>query len=239
MHMYVPISLTAPPLPPRDMRAFRRRLHARAAKGCATIMRSHQDALRFSPVHGCLAWGSPILTALWDAGSCSSSPAVARLARALFHRHELQEPLRVTQNRSLPGAHLAGRPALHGHFLGLALRQAPSREVREHFSKLGVAAIARDEGVSLVRFEGLVRLLRDSLQSHDREEVPLGLCGSAVLLAHLWGSAASKQCLLEFLAALQEHVPSLLDERSELHCPEWRRAWLDMAFGTDRPLTKN
>ena len=104
--------------------------------------------------------------------------------------------------------------------------------MREHFSKLGVAAIAREEGVSLVRFEGLVRLLRDSLQSHDREEVPLGLCGSAVLLAHLWGSAASKQCLLEFLAALQEHVPSLLDERSELHCPEWRRAWLDMAFGT-------
>ena len=82
------------------LRPGRRRLHAAAAKGTATILAP--GALRFSPVHGLLCWGSPMLSALWEVGGDGDSPAVARLTRALFHRHDPLEPLRITQNRSHP-----------------------------------------------------------------------------------------------------------------------------------------
>ena len=89
-----------PPCDHREMRLTRRHLHARSVKGCAAIMAP--DALAFSPVTGALCWGSPALSALWHVGGDASSPPVARLARALFHRHDPQEPLRLTANKSLP-----------------------------------------------------------------------------------------------------------------------------------------
>ena len=201
------------------MRLTRRHLHARSVKGCATIMAP--DALAFSPVTGALCWGSPALSALWHVGGDASSPPVARLARALFHRHDPQEPLRLTANKSLPGCHLQGRPAWQGHLLGLACRGASTGEVREHCSRLGVAEVARETKVSLARFSALVRLLGDALQPATCDalrpatcdalrpatcdalqppgaaraanaSLPPGLCGSAVWLAYLWASATRK-----------------------------------------------
>ena len=184
------------------------------------------DALALSPVTGALCWGSPALSALWHVGGDASSPPVARLARALFHRHDPQEPLRLTANKSLPGCHLQGRPAWQGHLLGLACRGASTGEVREHCSRLGVAEVARETKVSLARFSALVRLLGDALQPATcgalrpatcdalqppgaaNARLPPGLCGSAVWLAYLWASATKKECLLDFLVALQEHAPS-------------------------------
>ena len=194
------------------------------------------DALALSPVTGALCWGSPALSALWHIGGDASSPPVARLARALFHRHDPQEPLRLTANKSLPGCHLQGRPAWQGHLLGLACRGASTGEVREHCSRLGVAEVARETKVSLARFSALVRLLGDALQpatcgalrpatcdalqpatcgalqppgatNTANASLPPGLCGSAVWLAYLWASATRKECLLDFLVALQEHAP--------------------------------
>ena len=163
------------------------------------------DALALSPVTGALCWGSPALSALWHVGGEASSPPVARLARALFHRHDPQEPLRLTANKSLPGCHLQGRPAWQGHLLGLACRGASSGEVREHCSRLGVAEVARESKVSLARFAALVRLLGDALQpatcdalqppgaaNAANASLPPGLCGSAVWLAYLWASATRK-----------------------------------------------
>ena len=195
------------------------------------------DALALSPVTGALCWGSPALSALWHVGGDASSPPVARLARALFHRHDPQEPLRLTANKSLPGCHLQDRPAWQGHLLGLACRGASTGEVREHCSRLGVAEVARETKVSLARFSALVRLLGDALQPATCDalrpatcdalrpatcdalqptgaaraanaSLPPGLCGSAVWLAYLWASATRKECLLDFLVALQEHAPS-------------------------------
>ena len=195
-----------------------RRLHASSVKGCATIIVPHAQSL--SPVHGALCWGSPALAALWEIGKDARSPPVARLARALFHRHDPLEPLRLTANKSLPGCHLRGRPAWQGHLLGLACRSASSEATRDAFAKLGVPALARETKVSIARFEALVRLLGEALQpplaalgsdggsdaggdsgsnngnggAHVLHEaaLPPGLCGSAVWLAFLWGSAASK-----------------------------------------------
>ena len=225
------------------MRLARRRLHARSVKGCATILAP--SALALSPVQGALCWGSPALSAVWEVGGDAASPPVARLARALFHRHDPQEPLRLTANKSLPGCHLQGRPAWQGHLLGLACRGASTIEVRDQCSRLGVADVARETKVSLRRFASLVRLLGDALQpatcslqppsatSAANAGLPPGLCGSAVWLAYLWASATRKECLLEFLVALQEHVPVLDDTRSRPHSPSWRRAWAEEAFATD------
>ena len=225
------------------MRLARRSLHARSVKGTATIMAP--NALALSPVQGALCWGSPALSAVWEVGGDAASPPVARLARALFHRHDPQEPLRLTANKSLPGCHLQGRPAWQGHLLGLACRGASTIEVRDQCSRLGVADVARETRVSLQRFSSLVQLLGDALQpaacilqppsatSAANAGLPPGLCGSAVWLAYLWASAARKECLLEFLVALQEHVPVLDDARSRPHSPSWRRAWAEEAFAAD------
>ena len=113
-----------------------RRLHARSVKGCATIMASNALALSLSPVQGALCWGSPALAAVWEVGEDADSPPVARLARALFHRHDPQEPLRLTANKSLPGCHLPGRPAWQGHLLGLACRGASAEQHVESVATL-------------------------------------------------------------------------------------------------------
>ena len=85
--------------------------------------------------------------------------------------------------------------------------------MRDHCLRLGVAEVARETKVSVRRFTSLARLLGDALQPPLRAApaanvaLPPGLCGSAVWLAFLWASAAKKECLLEYLVALQEHMP--------------------------------
>eukprot|EP00966_Prymnesium_polylepis_P208263 4824213-Prymnesium_polylepis.1 len=166
------------------LRRFRRCLHARHCKGSARILSSH--ALSLSPVQGLLLSSSPALAVLWEAGAAPGAPATARLARALFHRHEAQEPLRPTRNASLVGAHLT--PALAGHCLGLALRGASDADVRVALRDQGVNAIARRTKVSVARFVRFVGLLRESLggaSSHQAAPtavptaVPAGLSGAS------------------------------------------------------------
>ena len=210
------------------MRVCRRFLHARAAKGTASMFAP--SALHLSPVNGLAFYGSPALSGLHAAGEPSGPPS-ARLARALFHRntgesrqsgHVPIEPLRPTRNLSLPAAHLD--PRLQGHVLGLALKRAPPEAVRAALQTLGVAALARDTKCSIARFERLVALLAESLESP---------AGGAVFLAYVWASSSTKQCLLGFLDALAQRCPDLLAPATSPHCDEWRRTWLDDEFKPD------
>ena len=212
-----------------------RALHAKYCKGSASILAP--CALSLSPVHGLLLSSSPVLPVLWEAGVLPGAPPAARLARALFHRNEPQEPLRPTRNASLVGAHLT--PALAGHCFGLALQGASERQCRAALSKQGVNALARETKVSIARFVRFIELLRDSLAgesplptlagapemdenaaseaatgvlagigNHPSEAiVPAGFSGAAVLLSFLWSSASDKGCLLTFLRAAAHELP--------------------------------
>lgn len=187
--------------------AARRLLHARNARACATIF--SPDRLRLSPIHGLLLYGSPALGSLWAAGE-AAGPPVARLARALFNRHDPQEPLVPARNKSLPAVYLT--PELLGHCLGLGLRRASEAEVRAALYELGVDAIARESKCSIARFERLVSLMGEA--SHSKASMiahadggGVDICGTSVCLAFAWARARSKRCLVAFLSALQPHVP--------------------------------
>ena len=224
-----------------------RRLHARHAKGVGIMMADESFGL--SPIHGLFLFGTPALASLW-AGGEAGGPAVARLARALFNRHQIQEPLRPTRNKSLPAAHLT--PTLQGACLGLALSQASREDVRRCLVKLGVDELAREQGVSIARFEGLVGLIAEAAVSRQPRHmaqrsaaqcsggdsdsgssnnagsgacVGVGVHGASVVLAHVWACAHSKRCLLDFLMALQEHMPNRLF-RANVSCAEWRERFL-------------
>jgi hypothetical protein len=118
------------------------------------------------PARGVLLQTSPLLPSLWALGGLATvySPA-ALLVRALWHRHEPQEPLRHTRNRSLPGAHLAEDLTLTGHCFGLAMAGASEAEAVVALRALGVSALAKRTKVSLARFARLVELTRDGLRA--------------------------------------------------------------------------
>ena len=217
--------------------APRRRLHARHAKAAATLL--SPDRLHLSPVHGLLLYGSPALGSLWAEGE-RDGPAVARLARALFNRHEAKEPLVPARNRSAPAVWLT--PELQGHCLGLALRGAPEAEVRSHLIALGVDAIARESKVSIARFERLVALLGEAgrspqlLSGGSSEETGVELCGTTVMLAYVWATARSKRCLLAFLTSLQPHVESCASAEGAFFDPATLPACADWLDGFDEPF---
>ena len=103
------------------------------AIGTLSVLRP--DRWHLSPAFGLalLSGGSPFVSRLYglephapsdgavlaDGSKWRSTPS-CRLARALFHRVQPDEPLRPTTNRSLPAAHLS--PSLVAHVLALALR---------------------------------------------------------------------------------------------------------------------
>jgi hypothetical protein len=189
---------------------LRRLLHARHAKQTASWLAA--EHLRLSPVHGLFLYGSPALASMWAAGE-TGGPAAARLARVLFNRHDPSEPLRATRNKSLPATHLT--PALQGACVGLALSGASEDTVRARLIELGVDAIARRSKVSIARFERLVGLLAEASSSActmscDGGGGSVQLCGVDVMLAYLWATARSKECLLAFLLAVQPHLRSRL-----------------------------
>ena len=202
----------------------RRNLHARHAKGAATLLLP--DCLHLSPVHGLLIYGSPALGSLWAEGA-DDGPPVARLARALFNRHEPEEPLVPARNKSLPAVYLT--PELQGHCLGLALRDASGGEVRSSLYGLGVDAIARESGVSIARFERLVGLMREAVRTthplHDSTGGSVVLAGTSVVLAFVWATAPNKRSLLDFLMALRPHLEEqesrLFTPEASPHCSEW------------------
>lgn len=226
------------------IRVLERRLHARHAKSTATLLGA--DCLNLSPVHGLLLSGSPALGSIWAAGE-ADGPAVGRLARALFNRHDSEEPLRPSRNKSQPAVHLT--PALQGACLGLALRGAEA-EVRSALMDLGVAALAKETKVSIVRFERFVRLLGEAIRSpvpllprggggrvavSDAEADPVTICGITVMLAHVWTSARTKLCLLAFLSSLQQHAPhlELFHPSAAPECERWRAEFVADDFGDE------
>ena len=115
-----------------------RRLHARWVKQTHRVLAAEAAYPSIAPAHGLLALSSPLLPALWELGGVATEPcAGAQLVRALWHRHEAQEPLRWTRNLSLPGSHLAERPALQGHLLRRDRQRntAQRRRWSERYSK--------------------------------------------------------------------------------------------------------
>ena len=126
--------------------------------------------------------------------------------------------------------------------LGLALHE--DGDVRSTLIDLGIDSVARESKVSIARFERLVLLLRDALQqpmplhhpATDASRACTELSGASVWLAHLWVCARSKGCLLDFLAALQEHAPArhqLFVPSAGLTCEAWRAEFEAEAFGDE------
>ena len=135
------------------------------------------------------------------------SSAASELARGLFHRNHLDEPLQPTTNRSLPGAHLSA--SLSAAIVGLAWRRpgsdvAVNRALREAVcseTQLGVPALARETGVTIARFEKLVEQVT---RADDDPDAPLPHMGTSLMLRHLWLRATSSRELWQYLRALHE-----------------------------------
>ena len=146
------------------MRHHVRRLHARFVKRTTAILVPEARPYA-APAKGLLITSA--LPSLWELGGAQTNtapPPVASLVRCLWHRHEPQEPLRRTQNRSIPGCHLADSASLQGHCLELALVGVDTDEVVHELRSLGVNRLAKETGVSLARFARLITLVRDGLR---------------------------------------------------------------------------
>ena len=214
----------------------RRYLHARWVKHSHRVM-SDQPSTSLPrvaglPARGLLMQSSPLLPALWALGNVQKDACpAAQLVRALWHRHEPQEPLRCTRNRSLPGSLLAEDPELLGHVFGMALTGVSDAEGVQVLRSLGVGPLARRTKVSLSRFARLAGLVRDGLGGGGT--LPPALCTSSIMLAFLWASASSKDDLLRFLEAAATHLPhgALLHPEHAEAGAEWRREWLSQSYG--------
>ena len=232
------------PREPRCMlRTHARRLHARWVKQTHRVLAAEAAYPSIAPAHGLLALSSPLLPALWELGGVTSEPcAGAQLVRALWHRHEAQEPLRWTRNLSLPGSHLAERPALQGHLLGLAIAGASPAEVVQALRELGVGPLARRTRVSLSRFARISELIRAGLRGgHPPVSVPhsgpvgalpAACCTGTIMMAFAWSSARSKEDVLAFLEAAATHLPpgTLLGPEYTPASDAWRASWLSERF---------
>ena len=148
----------------------RRWLHARHAKGIACVFNT--TGLHLSPVIGLLLHNTRALDSLWAEGE-ADGPPVARLARALFNRHDPTEPLQPCRNKSQAAAHLT--PRLQGACLGLALRAPDASDATVRTSLIereGVDVLARQSKVSIARFERLVALVAEA--ARQRRPLTLG-----------------------------------------------------------------
>ena len=208
------------------MRLFCRRLHARHVKHASKLLAptsNHINSPATLPARGLLLRSSPVLPALWAVGGLvpEAAPA-AQLVRALWHRHEPQEPLRYTRNRSLPGSHLAENPKLLGHLLGLALANKPTDDTVKSLQTLGVGPLSRRTKVSLSRFARIVDLSRDGLNGDI-------VCTTTILCCFLWDSATSKSDLVSFFEAAASHLPHGALLGNEYN----REQWLSHEFSRD------
>lgn len=236
-------------LPATQRRLLARRLHPRNLKQTGTLLNQHAHEMRLSLAHGALLYASHVLPALWLVGKNADSPPAARLARALFHRHEAQEPLRPTRNESIPGCHLARSHRLQATFLALALAGVSEEKMREVLHASGVHALARRTKVSVSRFVRLATLLREAAahddpcvyghgqsSGHLMAGLPPGLSGITILLAFAWATASSRADLLAFLVALDRQYMILTNRRllrpclADLSCKTWKEAWCSDAF---------
>ena len=223
---------------PRLPLSTQRLLHSRYARDTTSILSTSALCKYGSPAHGLLLGVSPALPALWELGGMCAKQSAALLTRQLWHRHEPQEPLRHTRNLSLPAAHLAANPSMQGVLFGLALSDAPLQVQKDVLRAKGVAALARKTKVSMARFLRLVDLIRAGLTAPDHVDIgatasPVVVSTATVMLAFLWSTARSKQCLLDFYEAAEKVLPSggLLGGEYDATCKRWRSHWVQSSFG--------
>lgn len=241
-------------------RVLVRRLHPRFLKNTGAILSDDAASMHLSLAHGALLHASPALPALWLAGAGASSPPAAKLVRALFHRHEPQEPLRPTRNQSLPGCHVGADHRLQGMLLALALAGSTEEVVRQTLLSQGVDSLARRTKVSIARFVRLAMLLGQAtfpgqtggatgghaLGAAEADQpgwplhsgLPRGLSGPSILLALAWATATSRADLLAFLLSLHQHHsaltrrPLLRPSPAQLSSHAWRALWCADGFDT-------
>ena len=143
--------------------------------------------------------------------------ASGALARSLFHRNHADEPLRPTNNRSLPAAHLS--PSITASIAGLAWSRPGSAVVHASLracvcSETGqpLPALAKETGVTIARFE---RLVEQVAQADDEPEAPLPHLGTSMLMRLLWQRSTTSQEIWTYLSLLHlHHGVMLFDESS-------------------------
>eukprot|EP00960_Hanusia_phi_P063059 765353-Hanusia_phi.AAC.1 len=217
--------------PPRLLQRRSLALPASFVQGTMRILRA--EAVDFSPALGLLAYHSHSLIAnlynLGCAGSELGMEEAVQLSRLLFHRRDASLPLRAVRSPSMAAYHLD--PSAIGHILGLAVARADEEEVRNVLEACGIRSNhvkGRRTGVSRARYVEIVRLLSKGLARPSRPFLLL------LLLSFLWEKAVSKRCLLDFLLALNTHVPVLRPEFSLLHLDHsWQESWSRGGFSTE------
>ena len=135
----------------------------------------------------------------------------AELARELFGRarDSASAAPAAARSRSRAAAHLT--PAMAGHILGAGLARAPAEVAEGKLRRLGVETNrVRGEwtGVSFARFARLARLACVALDTGDDHAPNLvPSLGGTLLARFACEVAGSKGELLDFLLAVDEHVP--------------------------------
>lgn len=178
-----------------------------------------------------------MLPSMWELGGTAAAPPAAQLVRALWHRHEPQQPLHPTRNRSLAGYHLAEDASLLGHCFGLAVSGTSHAGVVSALQGHRYSRLARRSKVSLSRFAKIALLASpNAVVPSASAALPAGCCGTTVLVSFLWCTARTKACFLKFFSAAALHLPagSLLASDASLalssgHRP-WISEWLQDAF---------
>ena len=151
--------------------------------------------------------------------------AACLLTKQLFHRDHRDAPLHPTTNRSLAAAHLS--PSLTAHVAGIASSGLVGNGAHEALRKatcsdtgMQLAALARETGVTIARFERLVEQVQQADSSSASSVIGIRRLGSALLMHHLWLRASlqgQKRALWTYLETLQVCLgPVLTDEAASL-----------------------
>lgn len=207
-------------------------LRASRARGAFRLMRP--SALHLSPAVGMIVASSPVFTAnLFRAGAPgmlnghlgAGYGAAASLAQEMLHEAADGE-VRLCRSRSRAAAYLT--PAIAGHILGLSLSRASATVIDITLRSIGVQTNRINgewTGVSLARFRRLVSLLQESIsESSSTPAVQL-------LLMCTWERVENKQCLLDFVLALDSHHPVLAHDHERIReAGPFRDDWLRAHF---------
>ena len=205
-------------------------LRGALVRGTARLLRP--SAFHYSPAVGLVASASSHLAAnllhaerlVHGPLCCGYGPAL-ELSRELLHE-PAEGDVRLAASRSRAASYIT--PALAGHILGLSLAQASTSDINSALRAAGVQTNrvgGEWTGISLARWRRLVELVTSGVeQSASTPAVPL-------LLRCVWERAERKQCLLDFVLALDSHVPVLAPAYARIRDDAaMRGAWLQDEF---------
>lgn len=206
-------------------------LPAVSVRGTMRLLRP--SAFHLSPAIGLVAASSPIFSAnLYRAGDMGplgfGYGAAIQLSREILHT-PTQGEVRLSRSLSRAAAYVS--PVIAGHILGLSLSNASAATVNSTLHSLGVRTNrihGQWTGVSLARFRRLIAIVRAGvLESASTPALPL-------LLRCVWERARSRQCLLDYVLALDSHTPVLAPEFATIReDPAVRDKWLRLHFEPD------